>query len=167
MTRSRSWFFAAVVVVAAVAVVGSLVAPTGRVARAARGGLAPVVASSGVCPSVAGGPAGLSTDMVVAHVTPGPVPHVTYLLEQTRFLTWMLNSLVIGVGVLIAYEGRKTRSAAKRRRQRLRSGRTPQPQSVAGDGRRGPPPPPRKRRAQTLPTERPYRGVPGFPLSRE
>ena len=79
MTRSRSWFFAAVVVVAAVAVVGSLVAPTGRVARAARGGLAPVVASSGVCPSVAGGPAGLSTDMVVAHVTPGPVPHVTYV----------------------------------------------------------------------------------------
>ena len=27
--------------------------------------------------------------------------NVTYLLEQTRFLTWMLNSLIIGVGVVI------------------------------------------------------------------
>ncbi|MFL5896103.1 MAG: hypothetical protein ACJ76Z_13465 [Thermoleophilaceae bacterium] len=55
--------------------------------------------------------------------------------------------MIIGVGVLIWYEGRTRRSVAKRRRQRLRSGRTPQPEA-AGAGRRGPPPPPRKRRAQ-------------------
>lgn len=27
--------------------------------------------------------------------------NITYLLEQTRFLTWMLNSLIIGVGVVV------------------------------------------------------------------
>lgn len=56
-------------------------------------------------------------------------------------------ALIIGVGLLIWHEGRSRRDAAKRRRQRLRSGRTPQPEA-AGVGRRGPPPPPRKRHAQ-------------------
>jgi hypothetical protein len=78
MTRSRSWLLAAVVVVAALAVVGSLVTPTGRLARAARGGLAPVVATSLVCPSVSGGPGGGTTDMTAAHVTAGPVPPAAY-----------------------------------------------------------------------------------------
>jgi multiple sugar transport system permease protein len=32
---------------------------------------------------------------------PPTLDNVTYLLEQTRFLTWMLNSLIIGVGVVI------------------------------------------------------------------
>jgi hypothetical protein len=52
--------------------------------------------------------------------------------------------MIIGVGVLIWYEGKTQRAARKQKRQRLRSGRTPQPQA-AGGGRRGPPPPPRKR----------------------
>src|SRR4051794_32924335 len=32
---------------------------------------------------------------------PPTLDNVTYLLEQTRFLTWMLNSLIIGVGVVV------------------------------------------------------------------
>jgi multiple sugar transport system permease protein len=32
---------------------------------------------------------------------PPTLDNVLYLLEQTRFLTWMLNSLIIGVGVVI------------------------------------------------------------------
>jgi multiple sugar transport system permease protein len=32
---------------------------------------------------------------------PPTLDNVTYLLEQTRFLTWMLNSLIIGIGVVI------------------------------------------------------------------
>ncbi|MBV9327110.1 MAG: carbohydrate ABC transporter permease [Chloroflexi bacterium] len=32
---------------------------------------------------------------------PPTLDNVTYLLEQTRFLTWMWNSLVIGIGVVI------------------------------------------------------------------
>jgi multiple sugar transport system permease protein len=32
---------------------------------------------------------------------PPTFDNVTYLLEQTRFLTWMLNSLIIGVGVVV------------------------------------------------------------------
>jgi uncharacterized protein HemX len=54
-------------------------------------------------------------------------------------------SLIIGVGMVIWREGRKPRGAAKRRRQRMRSGRTPHAQAAAAAGRRGPPPPPRKR----------------------
>lgn len=54
--------------------------------------------------------------------------------------------MIAAVVGYIWYEGRGTRAEAKRRRQRLRSGRTPQP--AAAGARRGPPPPPRKRRAQ-------------------
>jgi multiple sugar transport system permease protein len=32
---------------------------------------------------------------------PPTLDNITYLLEQTRFLTWMLNSLIIGIGVVI------------------------------------------------------------------
>jgi multiple sugar transport system permease protein len=32
---------------------------------------------------------------------PPTLDNVLYLLEQTRFLTWMLNSLIIGIGVVI------------------------------------------------------------------
>jgi multiple sugar transport system permease protein len=32
---------------------------------------------------------------------PPTLDNVVYLLEQTRFLTWMLNSLIIGVGVVV------------------------------------------------------------------
>ncbi|HMC70291.1 MAG TPA: DUF5719 family protein, partial [Mycobacteriales bacterium] len=78
MTRSRSWLLSAVVVIVAIAIVGSLVTPTGRVARAARGGVAPVVASGLVCPTVSGGPGGRTTDMTVAHITAGPPPTAAY-----------------------------------------------------------------------------------------
>ena len=78
MIRGRGWLLAAVAVVAALAVAGSLVTPTGRVARAARGAVAPVVASGLVCPSVSGGSGGRTTDMTVAHVTAGPAPLAAY-----------------------------------------------------------------------------------------
>jgi hypothetical protein len=55
--------------------------------------------------------------------------------------------LIAGVVGLIWYEGRR-HSATRKRRQRLRSGRTPQTAAAGAQGRRGPPPPPRKRRAQ-------------------
>src|SRR5205823_1017774 len=32
---------------------------------------------------------------------PPTLDNITYLLEQTRFMTWMLNSLIIGVGVVV------------------------------------------------------------------
>ncbi|MBV8715732.1 MAG: carbohydrate ABC transporter permease [Chloroflexi bacterium] len=32
---------------------------------------------------------------------PPTFDNITYLLEQTRFLTWMMNSLIIGVGVVL------------------------------------------------------------------
>lgn len=80
MIRSRGWLLAAVVVIAAIAVVGALVTPTGRVAQAARGGVARVVATQLVCPSVSGGPGGRTTDMTVAHVTPGAPPAAAYSL---------------------------------------------------------------------------------------
>jgi len=78
MTRSRVWLLAAVATIAVLALVGSFVTPTGRVARAAHGGVAPVVASALVCPYVAGGPGGLTTYMTVAHVTSGPTPTAAY-----------------------------------------------------------------------------------------
>jgi hypothetical protein len=53
--------------------------------------------------------------------------------------------LIFGVVGLIWYEGRRT-GANRKRRQRMRSGRTPA--TAAAGARRGPPPPPRKRRAQ-------------------
>ena len=62
------------------------------------------------------------------------------------FLSLFSIALILGVGGYIWYEGRQTRADAKRRKKRMRSGRTPQP--VAAGARRGPPPPPRKRRAQ-------------------
>jgi flagellar basal body-associated protein FliL len=62
------------------------------------------------------------------------------------FLSLVSIILIFAVVGFIWYEGRTTRAEAKRR-QRMRSGRTPQP-ATAGEGRRGPPPPPRKRRAQ-------------------
>ena len=81
VTRSRGWLVAAVVFIAAVAVAGALVTPTGRVARAARGGVAPVVTSQLVCPSLYGGPGGRTTDMTVAHVTSGQAPKAAYTQE--------------------------------------------------------------------------------------
>ena len=81
MRRSRLWLLATITVVAAIAVVGSLVTPAGRVARAAHGSLAPVLATQLVCPTVTGGgSAGQSTDMVVANVGAGPAPRTTYSL---------------------------------------------------------------------------------------
>jgi hypothetical protein len=62
-------------------------------------------------------------------------------------LTGIAFLLIGGVGAVIYYEGRKSGSRRKRR-QRLRSGRTPQPATAGAQARRGPPPPPRKRRAQ-------------------
>jgi uncharacterized protein HemX len=56
--------------------------------------------------------------------------------------------MIFGVGVFIWYEGRKTSATQRKRRQRMRSGRTPQPAAAGSGARRGPPPPPRKRRSQ-------------------
>ena len=63
------------------------------------------------------------------------------------FLSLVSITLIFAVIGYIWYEGREGRAVAKRKRQRMRSGRTPQP-ATAGEARRGPPPPPRKRRAQ-------------------
>lgn len=65
------------------------------------------------------------------------------------FLSLVALLMIVGVGVFIWWEGRKSAVQTKRRRQRMRSGRGPQTlAATAGDGRRGPPPPPRKRRQQ-------------------
>lgn len=71
----------------------------------------------------------------------GGLGHNTLLL-----LVGVSFLMMIGVGVLIWYEGRGTRSAARKRRKRMRAGAV-QPQAATA-GRRGPPPPPRKRRQQ-------------------
>jgi hypothetical protein len=64
-------------------------------------------------------------------------------------LSFLAILMIFGVGGFIWYEGRKMSSTQRRRRQRMRSGRTPQIAGASsGEGRRGPPPPPRKRRAQ-------------------
>jgi uncharacterized protein HemX len=68
--------------------------------------------------------------------------------RSTLLLLSLVSLLMIfGVGGYIWYEGRHTRAATRRRRQRMRSGRTPQPAAAGTGARRGPPPPPRKRRA--------------------
>jgi hypothetical protein len=63
------------------------------------------------------------------------------------FLSLVALLMIFGVAAYIWHEGRHTRSTARRRRQRLRSGRTPQPAAAGTGARRGPPPSPRKRRA--------------------
>jgi hypothetical protein len=62
-------------------------------------------------------------------------------------LSFVSLALIFGVAGMIWYDNRNTRTARKRR-QRLRSGRTPAAAAAGAEGRRGPPPPPRKRRAQ-------------------
>jgi hypothetical protein len=74
----RRWLAFGLLVVVAVALIGSLVTPPGRVARAARGGVAPVASSTVVCPNVSGGPGGLATDMTIARVTSAPPPQIRY-----------------------------------------------------------------------------------------
>jgi hypothetical protein len=64
------------------------------------------------------------------------------------FLSLAALVMIAAVGGFIWYEGRQMGGTQKRRRQRLRSGRTPQPAAAGSGARRGPPPPPRKRRAQ-------------------
>jgi uncharacterized protein HemX len=65
------------------------------------------------------------------------------------FLSFLAIAMIFAVAGFIWYEGRKRSSTERRRRQRMRSGRTPQIAGASsGEGRRGPPPPPRKRRAQ-------------------
>ena len=63
------------------------------------------------------------------------------------FLSLAAIVMIAAVGGFIWYEGRQMGGVQRRRRKRMRSGRTPQP-AGAGTARRGPPPPPRKRRAQ-------------------
>jgi len=60
------------------AVVGSLVTPTGRVAGAARAAAAPVLATGLVCPAGSGGPTGRTSATTVSHVTRGRAPAATY-----------------------------------------------------------------------------------------
>lgn len=83
MNRAPYRVGAAVAAIVAIAVVGSVVRPTGRAVRAVAAGVAPVAASTLVCPNVTGGPGGLVTGMVVAHVTSGPAPSVSYLPVRT------------------------------------------------------------------------------------
>lgn len=67
--------------------------------------------------------------------------------RQTMLLLVGVSLLmIIGVGALIWREGREGRSAARKRRKRMRTGAV-RPQTATA-GRRGPPPPPRKRRQQ-------------------
>src|SRR5690349_12367956 len=79
MRAVNRWFVAAVLVVVAVAVVGTLVRPTARAGDARLGALAPVAATSMVCPSVTGGPGGESTQMTVATVAPHQPVKVSYM----------------------------------------------------------------------------------------
>ena len=83
MNRPSLRVLSAVVVIVAIAVVGNVVRPAGRALPRATGGVAPVAANVLVCPNVAGGPGGLTTDMMVAKVTPGAAPKVGYSLVQT------------------------------------------------------------------------------------
>ena len=83
MTRGHYRLIAAIALLVATIVVGSVVRPTARAVRVAGGASAPVTRSSVVCPNVTGGPGGLVTGMVVAHVTSGPVPTVGYLPVRT------------------------------------------------------------------------------------
>lgn len=70
--------------------------------------------------------------------------------RQTLLLLSIVALAMIGAVVgFIWWEGRRMGAGkARKRRQRLRSGRTPEPMTAATGARRGPPPPPRKRRAQ-------------------
>jgi hypothetical protein len=83
MTRGHYRVIAAVVVIAAIAIAGTMVRPTGRAVRRAIGGSAPVASSMLVCPNVSGGPGGLTTDMMVAKVTAGAAPKVGYSVVRT------------------------------------------------------------------------------------
>jgi hypothetical protein len=95
-------------------------------------------------PSLAAPPAEQTTTINSTRPDTGGLGRSTLLL-----LVGVALAMIAGVGGLIWYEGRRSgRSLRKRRRQRMRSGRTPQPQAAAAAGRRGPPPPPRKRRQQ-------------------
>src|SRR5207248_94289 len=83
MTRGHYRVIAAAMVIAAIAVAGTVVRPAGRMVRTAAGGVAPVGSSTVVCPNVSGGPGGMPTDMMVAHVTSGAVPKVQYSVVRT------------------------------------------------------------------------------------
>ena len=66
------------VLFAVLVVVAAVVRPAAQAARAPHGGVAPIVATSAVCPSVTGGPSLSTTDMTVADVGPDPADNVTY-----------------------------------------------------------------------------------------
>ena len=83
MTRGNLRVLAAVMALVAIGVAGSLVHRPGRGVRNATGGFAPVASSTVVCPNVAGGPGGLTTDMMVAKVTAGAAPKVGYSVVRT------------------------------------------------------------------------------------
>jgi hypothetical protein len=89
---------------------------------------------------------GLGTGAATSETTTVPKrPDETGLGRSTLLLLSLVSlALIFGVIGLIWFEGRRT-GAGRKRRQRLRSGRTPAP--AAAGARRGPPPPPRKRRA--------------------
>jgi hypothetical protein len=79
MIASKLWSAFAVAVVAVVGVVATLDTPPGHVSRPVRAGVAPVLTTAFVCPSVGGGPGGGTTDMTVAHVTAGAAPTAAYV----------------------------------------------------------------------------------------
>jgi uncharacterized protein HemX len=139
----------------AITLVAALAAPAANAAAPTATTAAPKVSTTPTQPASPGsafGPLqGLGTGADTSPtgtVTTTKRPDETGLGRGTLLLLSALSLVLIaGVVGLIWYEGRKTRSARKRR-QRMRSGRTPQPAAAGAQGRRGPPPPPRKRRAQ-------------------
>lgn len=78
MTATRIRLAVAVLVVATIAVVGVFVRPATPRAPANAGGVAPILASAAVCPSLTGGPSLSTTDMTVATIAGSQSDVVTY-----------------------------------------------------------------------------------------
>jgi hypothetical protein len=137
------------------AIVAVLAAPAANAATPTATTAAPSVAPTPTQPAPSGsafGPLqGLGTSAATSPtqtVTAAKRPDETGLGGSTLLLLSLVSLvLIFGVVGLIWYEGRRM-GATRKRRRRLRSGRTPQPAAAGAQARRGPPPPPRKRRAQ-------------------
>jgi hypothetical protein len=137
----------------ALALAAALAAPAANAATPTATTAAPSVQTTTPQPAPGGafGPLQpLASDPVETEptVTSAKRPDDGALGRSTLLLLSIVSlALIFAVIALIVYEGRKT-GGARKRRKRLRSGRTPQPATAGAQGRRSPPPPPRKRRAQ-------------------
>jgi hypothetical protein len=138
-----------------IALVAAVAAPPAHAAGATATTAAPTVTATPTQPSAPGpafgpiqGLAGQPQTTPTQTVTTAKRPDSGGLGRGTLLLLSLVSLVLIaGVVGLIWYEGRR-HGATRKRRQRLRSGRTPQTAGAGAQGRRGPPPPPRKRRAQ-------------------